>query len=108
VRLLRRRDPVSPGSGPWPLALGPGGDSCVFSGSVTGCGRRACFPAWSGLRSRAPGPEELRQETGITARVMRHLGTCIEPEMASQGFDVFVATGLTTGQQSWPPMLATG
>ena len=51
----------------------------------------------------APDPEqlareELRQETGITARVMRHLGHLYcASGMASQGFDVFVATGLTHG-----------
>jgi 8-oxo-dGTP pyrophosphatase MutT (NUDIX family) len=51
----------------------------------------------------APDPEhlareELRQETGITARVMRHLGHLYcASGMASQGFDVFVATGLTCG-----------
>lgn len=46
--------------------------------------------------------EELRQETGITAEVMRHLGHlhCAKG-MSSQGFDVFVATGLTPG----PPEL---
>lgn len=42
--------------------------------------------------------EELRQETGLTAGAMRHLGHlhCANG-MASQGFDVFVATGLTPG-----------
>jgi 8-oxo-dGDP phosphatase len=42
--------------------------------------------------------EELRQETGLTARVMRHLGHlyCANG-LANQGFDVFVATGLTPG-----------
>ena len=51
----------------------------------------------------APDPEhlareELRQETGITARVMRHLGHLYcASGMASQGFDVFMATGLTHG-----------
>jgi 8-oxo-dGDP phosphatase len=46
--------------------------------------------------------EELRQETGMTAAVMRHLGHlhCAKG-MSSQGFDVFVATGLTPG----PPEL---
>jgi 8-oxo-dGTP pyrophosphatase MutT (NUDIX family) len=50
-----------------------------------------------------PGPErlareELRQETGLTARVMRHLGRlhCAHG-LVSQGFDVFVARDLTPG-----------
>ena len=42
--------------------------------------------------------EELRQETGITARVLRHLGYLYcAAGMSSQGFDVFLATGLTPG-----------
>src|SRR5204863_253077 len=42
--------------------------------------------------------EELRQETGITARQMRHLGHLYcASGMSSQGFDVFLATGLTPG-----------
>ena len=42
--------------------------------------------------------EELRQETGLTARVMRHLGHLYTANgLANQGFDVFVATGLTPG-----------
>jgi len=42
--------------------------------------------------------EELRQETGITAAVMRHLGHLYcASGMSSQGFDVFLATGLTPG-----------
>ena len=46
--------------------------------------------------------EELRQETGLTARVLRHLGHlhCANG-LLSQGLDVFVATGLTAG----PPEL---
>jgi 8-oxo-dGTP pyrophosphatase MutT (NUDIX family) len=46
--------------------------------------------------------EELRQETGLTARVLRHLGH-LHPAngLISQGFDVFLATGLTPG----PPEL---
>jgi 8-oxo-dGTP pyrophosphatase MutT (NUDIX family) len=42
--------------------------------------------------------EELRQETGLTADVMRHLGHlhCAHG-LVSQGFDVFVAAGLTPG-----------
>jgi 8-oxo-dGTP pyrophosphatase MutT (NUDIX family) len=42
--------------------------------------------------------EELRQETGLTASVLRHLGHlhCAHG-LVSQGFDVFVATGLTPG-----------
>ena len=46
--------------------------------------------------------EELRQETGLTASVLRHLGHlhCAHG-VVSQGFDVFVATGLTPG----PPKL---
>lgn len=41
---------------------------------------------------------ELRQETGISARVMRHLGHlhCAKG-LASQGFDVFVASDLPHG-----------
>jgi 8-oxo-dGDP phosphatase len=43
--------------------------------------------------------EELRQETGLTARQMRHLGhlQCANG-VSSQGFDIFVATGLTHGR----------
>jgi 8-oxo-dGTP pyrophosphatase MutT (NUDIX family) len=42
--------------------------------------------------------EELRQETGIMAAVMRHLGHLYcASGMSNQGFDVFVATGLTHG-----------
>jgi 8-oxo-dGDP phosphatase len=42
--------------------------------------------------------EELRQETGITASQMRHLGHLYcASGMSSQGFDVFLATGLTPG-----------
>ncbi|TDD54623.1 NUDIX hydrolase [Nonomuraea terrae] len=43
--------------------------------------------------------EELRQETGITAGVMRHLGRlhCAKG-ISSQGFDVFVASDLTHGE----------
>ncbi len=46
--------------------------------------------------------EELRQETGLTATAMRHLGHlhCANGQL-SQGFDVFLATGLTPG----PPEL---
>ena len=42
--------------------------------------------------------EELRQETGLTASVLRHLGRlhCAHG-LVSQGFDVFVARGLTPG-----------
>lgn len=42
--------------------------------------------------------EELRQETGLTAGVLRHLGHlhCANG-LVSQGYDVFVATGLTPG-----------
>ena len=43
--------------------------------------------------------EELRQETGLTASVMRHLGHlhCANG-LLNQGLDVFVATGLTAGE----------
>jgi 8-oxo-dGTP pyrophosphatase MutT (NUDIX family) len=42
--------------------------------------------------------EELRQETGFTARVMRHLGRLnCAVGMSSQRFDVWVASGLTPG-----------
>ena len=42
--------------------------------------------------------EELRQETGLRASEMRHLGHlhCANGQL-SQGFDVFLATGLTPG-----------
>lgn len=44
--------------------------------------------------------EELRQETGITAGTMRHLGRlhCANG-LTGQGFDVFVASDLTHGTQ---------
>jgi len=43
--------------------------------------------------------EELRQETGLAAAAMRHLGHlyCANGQL-SQGFDVFVAEGLTPGE----------
>lgn len=42
--------------------------------------------------------EELRQETGLTATDMRHLGRLHSAKgMSSQVFDVFVATGLEPG-----------
>ncbi|MER6951678.1 NUDIX hydrolase [Nonomuraea sp. NPDC000554] len=43
--------------------------------------------------------EELRQETGLTAGVLRHLGrlNCAKG-MSSQGFDVFLAADLTPGE----------
>jgi 8-oxo-dGTP pyrophosphatase MutT (NUDIX family) len=42
--------------------------------------------------------EELRQETGLTAAAMTHLGRLNYAKgMSSQGFDVFVATGLVPG-----------
>jgi 8-oxo-dGDP phosphatase len=43
--------------------------------------------------------EELRQETGLTARELRHLGhlQCANG-VSSQGFDVFVAAGLSHGR----------
>ncbi|HUR04094.1 MAG TPA: NUDIX hydrolase [Nonomuraea sp.] len=42
--------------------------------------------------------EELRQETGLTAAHMRHLGRLNSAKgMSSQVFDVFVATGLEPG-----------
>lgn len=42
--------------------------------------------------------EELRQETGFTAKEMRHLGRlqCAQGAM-NQAFDVYLATGLTPG-----------
>jgi 8-oxo-dGTP pyrophosphatase MutT (NUDIX family) len=42
--------------------------------------------------------EELRQETGLTASVLRHLGHlhCAKG-LSSQGYDVFVARDLTQG-----------
>jgi 8-oxo-dGDP phosphatase len=44
--------------------------------------------------------EELRQETGLSAGAMRHLGhlQCAKG-LTGQGFDVFVATELTYGSQ---------
>jgi 8-oxo-dGDP phosphatase len=43
--------------------------------------------------------EELRQETGITARTMRNLGRLhCAPGMANQGFNTFLATDLEHGQ----------
>lgn len=43
--------------------------------------------------------EELRQETGLSAGSMRHLGHLhCAPGMAGQGFDVFLATGLVHGR----------
>ncbi|MEV8633338.1 NUDIX hydrolase [Streptosporangium sp. NPDC051023] len=43
--------------------------------------------------------EELRQETGLSAGTMRHLGRLhCAIGMASQGFDVFLATDLVHGQ----------
>ncbi|MEU4836536.1 NUDIX hydrolase [Streptosporangium sp. NPDC023615] len=43
--------------------------------------------------------EELRQETGLTAGTLQHLGHLYcASGMASQGFDVFFATDLTHGQ----------
>ena len=48
--------------------------------------------------------EELRQETGLTASGLRHLGhlKCANGQM-SQGFDVFLATGLTPGPTDLEP-----
>jgi len=43
--------------------------------------------------------EELRQETGLTAGTLRHLGHLYcASGMATQGFDVFLATDLTHGK----------
>lgn len=48
--------------------------------------------------------EELRQETGITAARLRHLGRLNAAKAQSvQGFDVFVATGLTQGEAELEP-----
>lgn len=53
--------------------------------------------------ARAEDPEllaraELRQETGMTARVMRHLGHLqCAAGLTNQGLDVFVAAGLAHG-----------
>jgi 8-oxo-dGDP phosphatase len=48
--------------------------------------------------------EELRQETGLTAGLLHHLGhlQCAQG-MATQGFDVFVATDLTPGEPELEP-----
>jgi 8-oxo-dGDP phosphatase len=48
--------------------------------------------------------EELRQETGMTADVLRHLGFlhCAKG-MSSQGFNVFVASGLSHGPPELEP-----
>lgn len=42
---------------------------------------------------------ELREETGLTAGSLRHIGHLYQaPGFSAQGFDVFLATGLTQGQ----------
>ncbi len=41
---------------------------------------------------------ELREETGLQARALRHLGRLFEaPGFCSQGFDVYLAEGLAAG-----------
>ena len=47
---------------------------------------------------------ELREETGLTAGTMRHVGHLYQaPGFSAQGFDVFLATGLTQGQTALEP-----
>ena len=47
---------------------------------------------------------ELRQETGMTAAVLRHLGfTYIANGLTDQGCHVFLATGLTAGETELEP-----
>lgn len=42
---------------------------------------------------------ELREETGLTADALRHLGHLkVAYGLCSQGYDVYLATGLTTGE----------
>jgi 8-oxo-dGDP phosphatase len=48
--------------------------------------------------------EELRQETGLTASALRHLGRLHGAQgLVSQGFDVFLASGLTPGDPELEP-----
>lgn len=68
-------------------------------------GRRSWeFPqgTFPGMRTGDPeelAREELRQETGLVAATMRHIGRlhCAKA-LTGQAFDVFVATGLTPGE----------
>lgn len=47
---------------------------------------------------------ELREETGLRAESLRHLGHFHEAYgMSSQGFDVYLATGLTPGEPERDP-----
>lgn len=73
-------------------------------------GRRAWeFPqgSWSGSRQgtqEALAAAELREETGLTAGVLRHLGR-LNPGygFCTQAFDVYLATGVTAGPPSREP-----
>ncbi len=63
------------------------------------------FPqgSWGAASDGAGGPgelaaAELREETGLRAARLRHLGRLHEaPGLCSQGFDVYLATGLVAG-----------
>jgi 8-oxo-dGTP pyrophosphatase MutT (NUDIX family) len=61
------------------------------------------FPmgSWSGDAEGEPGAlarSELTEETGLRAESWRHLGHLLQAcGYATQGFDVFLATGLTSG-----------
>jgi 8-oxo-dGTP pyrophosphatase MutT (NUDIX family) len=47
---------------------------------------------------------ELAQETGLRAATLQHIGSfAIGPGFTSQGCDVFLATGLTTGETDRDP-----
>lgn len=57
------------------------------------------FPGMAAGEPELLAREELKQETGLTAGVMQHLGrlNCAKG-MSSQGFDVFVASDLVHGE----------
>jgi 8-oxo-dGTP pyrophosphatase MutT (NUDIX family) len=69
--------------------------------------RQRCweFPqgSWAPASAGAGGPEglaraELREETGLRAEHLQHLGRLHQaPGFCSQGFDVWLATGLVAG-----------
>jgi 8-oxo-dGTP pyrophosphatase MutT (NUDIX family) len=62
------------------------------------------FPqgTWGAGQSGSPAElaaTELREETGLSADALRHLGHLkVAYGLCSQGFDVYLATGLTEGQ----------
>ena len=44
---------------------------------------------------------ELREETGLTARTLTHVGhLALAPGYSAQGYDIFLATGLSAGSQA--------